>query len=335
MVTMTNNAWSKSGWDQNTYEKGNPQTCSTKLESKLTIRPTAYGTSLNNKKVDGEIVYPDVQPGHRIEWAAQTSSDGRGKPDRITAKLVRLDTTYLAGIIDSVAATMPNANEETLMTAIVEQVDPPRLFSTLATNTVTTGSDGHANGVLDTQGAPPGPALITIHYGYSGRSERSDSAKKTEFWSWELLEEVVSYLIAAAICTAAVGATALTGGLAVGLAVGACSLGIALAVAAARMYRDYSKDAWGLIDTNNDGCTFPIGGHSHIYSLALGGDQGALDSASGITLQATESALSESAVRVRRGKIASQLLPVILIMGAIGLGMGYLLSKGGDNNVRS
>ena len=335
---MTDSAWSKGGWDQNTYEKGNAQTCSTRLESKLTIRPTAYGVSLDNKKVKGEIVYPDVHSGYRIEWAAQTSSDGSGEPDRITAKLARLDTVYLAGIIDTVAATMPNADEDTLMTAIIEQVDPPRLFSTLATSTVTTGSDGHATGVLDTQGAPPGPALVTIHYGYSGRSERSDSAKKIEFWTGELLEEVVSYLIAAAICAAGVAAAGVTGGLAAPLAVGACSLGIALCVAAARMYKDYSKDAWGLIDTNNDGCTFPLGGHNHIYSIAIGGDQGALESAGDITPQATESSLSDGAVRVRRGKVGSQILPVILIMGAIGLGMGYLLSqgsKGGDGDVRS
>ncbi len=332
---MVDNAWSKSGWDQNTYERGNAQTCSTRLESKLTVRPTAYGVSLDNKKVDGEIVYPDVQPGYRIEWAAQTSSDGSGKADRITAKLARLDTVYLSGIIDSVAATMPNADEDTLMTAIIEQVDPPRLFSTLATSTVTTDSDGYANGVLDTQGAPPGPALITIHYGYSSSSERSDSSKKWDFWTGEILEEVVSYIIAAAICSAGVAAAGVTGGLAAPIAVGACSLAIALCVAAARMYQMYAKDAWGLIDTNNDGCTFPLGGHNHIYSLALGGDQGALDSASGITPQATESSLSEGAVRVRRGKVGSQLLPLILIMGAIGLGMGYLLSKGGDDNVRS
>jgi hypothetical protein len=332
------NAWSKSGWDQNTYEKGNAQTCSTRLESKLTVRPTAYGVSLDNKKVDGVIVYPDVQPGYRIEWAAQTSSDGSGEPDRITAKLARLDTVYLAGIIDSVTATMPNANEETLMTAIIEQVDPPRLFSTLATSTVTTGSDGHATGVLDTQGAPPGPALITIHYGYSSRSERSDSSKKWEFWSKELMEEVLAWMIAAAVCGGAVAAAAATGGLAAPLAAGACALGVALAVAAARMYQEYAKDAWGLIDTNNDGCTFPLGGHNHIYSLALGGDIGALESASGITPQATESSLSDSAVRVRRSKRASQLLPLILIMGAMGLGLGYLLSqgsKGGDGDVRS
>ena len=48
------------------------------------------------------------------------------------------------------------------------------------------------------------------------------------------------------------------------------------------------------IDTNNDGCTFPIGGHNHTYAIAIGGDDGAIQAsgAAALTPQATESSLS-------------------------------------------
>jgi hypothetical protein len=60
------------------------------------------------------------------------------------------------------------------------------------------------------------------------------------------------------------------------------------------MGASYAADAFGLIDTNHDGCTFPIGGHNHTYAIALGGDQGALDAsgAAALTPAATESRLA-------------------------------------------
>lgn len=281
-------------WSQNTYEKGNSQTCSTRLQSNLTIRADGFGEALPKSTKDGTTVYPDVQPGYIIEWSAKTESDGSGLSDRVTARLIRLNTVYLGNLINDATATNPDASQEELISMIAEMADPSQLFSTLSSQTVNTGSDGTASGILPTAGAPAGPAMVVVHYGYSGKSERSDGEKKWDFWSGEILEELVAYLIAGAVCAAGVAAAGVTGGLATGVAVFGCSLAISMAVAFCRMGQQYAADAFGLIDTNKDGCTFPIGGHNHTYAIALGGDQGAINAseAAALTPQATESRLS-------------------------------------------
>ena len=281
-------------WAQNTYEKGNAQTCSTRLRSNLIIRADGFGEALPSTTKDGTTVYPDVQPGYIIEWSAKTESDGKGRSDRVTARLVRLNTVYLGGLINDATSTNPNASQDQLVSIIAEMADPAQLFSTVSSQTVTTGSDGTASGILPTAGAPPGPAFVLVHYGYSGKSERSDSAKKWDFWSNELLEEILGYLIAGAVCAASVAATVGTAGAAAGAAVIGCGLAIHMAVAFCNMGKQYAADAFGLIDTNNDGCTFPIGGHNHSYAIAIGGDDGAIQasSAAALTSQATESSLS-------------------------------------------
>lgn len=281
-------------WAQNTYEKGNAQTCSTRLRSNLIIRADGFGEALPSTTKDGTTVYPDVQPGYIIEWSAKTESDGKGRSDRVTARLVRLNTVYLGNLINDATSTNPNASQKQLVSIIAEMADPAQLFSTVSSQTVTTGSDGTASGILPTAGAPPGPAFVLVHYGYSGKSESSDFDKFVDFWSNELLEEILGYLIAGAVCAASVAATIGTGGLAGGAAVIGCGLAIHMAVAFCNMGKQYAADAFGLIDTNKDGCTFPIGGHNHSYAIAIGGDEGALQasSAAALTSQATESSLS-------------------------------------------
>ena len=281
-------------WAQNTYEKGNAQTCSTRLRSNLIIRADGFGEALPSTTKDGTTVYPDVQPGYIIEWLAKTESDGKGRSDRVTARLVRLNTVYLGNLINDATSTNPNASQDQLVSIIAEMADPAQLFSTVSSQTVTTGSDGTASGILPTAGARPGPAFVLVHYGYSGQSESSDFDKFVDFWSGEVLEEILSYLIAGAVCAASVAATVGTAGAAAGAAVIGCGLAIHMAVAFCNMGKQYAADAFGLIDTNNDGCTFPIGGHNHSYAIAIGGDDGAIQasSAAALTSQATESSLS-------------------------------------------
>ena len=303
-------------WAQNTYEKGNRQTCSTRLKSNLIIRADGFGEALPSTTKDGTTVYPDVQPGYIIEWSAKTESDGSGRSDRVTARLIRLNTVYLGGLINDATATNPDASQEQLVSMIAEMADPSELFSTVSSQTVNTGSDGTASGILPTAGAPPGPAMVLVHYGYSGKSERSDSAKKWDFWSGEILEELVAYLIAGAVCAAGVAAAGVTAGLATGAAVFGCSLAISMAVAFCRMGQQYAADAFGLIDTNNDGCTFPIGGHNHTYAIAIGGDDGAIQasSAAALTPQATESTLSRKPFPVGRVILLSSIAAAAVLL---------------------
>ena len=303
-------------WAQNTYEKGNRQTCSTRLKSNLIIRADGFGEALPSTTKDGTTVYPDVQPGYIIEWSAKTESDGSARSDRVTARLIRLNTVYLGGLINDATATNPDASQEQLVSMIAEMADPSELFSTVSSQTVNTGSDGTASGILPTAGAPPGPAMVLVHYGYSGKSERSDSAKKWDFWSGEILEELVAYLIAGAVCAAGVAAAGVTAGLATGAAVFGCSLAISMAVAFCRMGQQYAADAFGLIDTNNDGCTFPIGGHNHTYAIAIGGDDGAIQasSAAALTPQATESTLSRKPFPVGRVILLSSIAAAAVLL---------------------
>lgn len=303
-------------WAQSTYERGNRQTCSTRLRSNLVIRADGHGAALPSTTKDGTTAYADVQPGYLIEWSAKTESDGRGRPDRITARLTRLNTVYLAGLINNVTSTNPNATQSQLVDLIVEQADPNQLFSILSSQTVQTNADGTASGILPTAGAPPGPATVLIHYGYSSVSERSDGEKMADFWSGEAIEEVISIMIGAAVCGATTVASAGT------LAVLGCSLGISLAVAFTHMGIQYAKDAFGLIDTNKHGCTFPLGGHNHSYAIAIGGDAGAIQAASGsgLTPAATESSLARGGLPVSRILISAGITAaaILLIVSAFG-----------------
>ena len=228
----------RNGWAQNTYEKGNRQTCSTRLKSNLIVRADGFGEALPSTTKDGTTVYPDVQPGYIIEWSAKTESDGSGRSDRVTARLIRLNTVYLGGLINDATATNPDASQEQLVSMIAEMADPSELFSTVSSQTVNTGSDGTA-GILPTAGAPPGPAMVLVHYGYSGKSERSDSAKMIDFWSNELLEEILSYLIAGAVCAGAAGHRR-NRWFRRRCAVFGCSLAISMAVAFCNMGKQYA-----------------------------------------------------------------------------------------------
>lgn len=270
-------------WAQTSREAGNRQTCSTRLRSNLIVRAGDFGAALGTTTRDGITTYPDVEPGYLIEWSAMTESKDRAVSDRVTAKLIRLDTVYLSGLINDIQATNPSIDERGLLEALAEQGDMNRLFATVSSQTVTTGSDGIAKGVLPTSDMPPGPATVVISYGYSAQSERGDTAKFFRFWTNEVMEEVVSGLIAGAACA---GAVATGGALA-----WACVMGINLAVSGANLYRQYAKDALGMVGVNNEGCSFPIGGHMHTYALAVGGDRGAIRASSSISPAVVDSGL--------------------------------------------
>jgi len=309
-------------WQQSTYEKGNSQTCSTRLNSNLIIRKDGHGAALPTTTKDGITTYSDIQPGYVIEWAAKTESDGSGKSDRVTARLVRLNTVYLGSLINDATSTNPNASQDELISIIVEMADPGQLMSIVSSQTVESGSDGTVSGILPTAGAPPGPAMVLIHYGYSSASETSDSSKMWNYWSGEILEEIISIIIAGAVCGAAVGAVGISGGLAAPVAMFGCSLAISMAVAFCRMGAQYAKDAFGLIDTNKHGCTFPIGGHNHTYAIAIGGDAGALEAsaAAGLTTAATESGLAKRQFPIGKVIIGSFIAAsaVLLIYSSFG-----------------
>ena len=246
-------------WQQSTYEKGNSQTCSTRLKSNLIIRKDGHGAALPTTTKDGITTYSDIQPGYAIEWSAKTESDGSGKSDRVTARLVRLNTVYLGSLINDATSTNPNASQDELISIIVEMADPGQLMSIVSSQTV---------------------------------------------------------------CSAAVGAVGLSGGAAAPVAAFGCSLAISMAVAFCRMGAQYAKDAFGLIDTNKHGCTFPIGGHNHTYAIAIGGDAGALEAsaAAGLTTAATESGLAKRQFPIGKVIIGSFIAAsaVLLIYSSLG-----------------
>ena len=304
-------------WAQNTYERGNRQTCSTRLRSNLIIRASDFGAALPTTTKDGVVAYPDVEPGYLIEWSAKTESDGKATSDRVTAKLIRLDTTYLTNMVNDIVATNPDIEQDAIITALSEQADPSRLFSTVSSQTVTTGSDGMAKGILPSANAPEGPAIVMIQYGYSSKSEASNAAKMWDFWSGEAMEEVITWLAAGAACASTVA----TGGATAAL----CGIAVALAVAGARLCVNYHRDAFGLIDTNKDGCTFPIGGHLHTYALAIGGEQGAVQSSSTLSPQAQQ--IEMRAIR----RIDYGRLIMGSVLGGIAIVAIMMSMNGGDN----
>jgi len=278
-------------WAQTSREAGNRQTCSTRLRSNLIVRADGFGAALGTTTRDGITTYPDVEPGYLIEWSAMTESRDRPVADRVTAKLIRLDTVYLSGLINDIQATNPSIDERGLLEALAEQGDMNRLFATVSSQTVTTGSDGIARGILPTSDMPAGPATVVISYGYSAQSERADGAKAFRFWTNEVMEEVVSGLVIGATCAGLIASAAATGGILAPAAAAGCALGVSLAVSGANLYRQYAKDTLGMVGVNEGGCSFPIGGHMHTYALAVGGDRGAAQASSSISPAVVDSGL--------------------------------------------
>jgi len=217
----------------------------------------------------GTVEYSGVERQDTIEWSVQTLCDNDPISDRVNIVLTYYDPFYIGQLSDQIIQNLSDdelgnilAGDESIIQQKVESsMDIARAIKQIYSTTVITDtSEGKASGTIKI--APDYPFadyVLNFHYGYSSRSERSDSAKSKEF----LLETGIMV----AEITAVVVATVLSGGTAaIILGTAGAVLGAAdLAYAAS----NYLSSGFGAIDENRQGCLFPILGFNHSYVFTL------------------------------------------------------------------
>ena len=138
------------------------------------------------------------------------------------------------------------------------------IMPTIYSDVVQTGDDGMASGqipILDFW--PKSEYFLNFHYGYSARSEASQSAKFLQFlkeWGITLLTLIVALVIA--IVFVATGGT-------IAIALPAVVTTAAFVADLGLLAHDFLATGFGLIDENAEGCLFPMYGFNHTYSFGF------------------------------------------------------------------
>ncbi len=245
----------------------------TNLESTVTLTRDGkkQASSVATAPKGGKAVnFEDVKRGDVINWEVETLCDNDPISDRVTVTLTYYDPVYIAKLTNQV---MDQLTDEELTMIIngdsspVEAKLTPLLDVGLAikqvysATVITDKEDGKASGeipILETY--PWSDYTLTIHYGYAGLAERTDSDKAWEFW----LEEVVVGLGEIVLIVAAMIVSGGTAGFLLGLAAttaGLAEIGL--------MATSYLSSGFGAIDENRLGCLFPAIGWNHTYNFVL------------------------------------------------------------------
>lgn len=243
----------------------------TNFESKVFLKRA--GKNQPSQKVSGSeggtsIVFTDAKHGDELHWTAKTICDKDPTADRVNVVLTYYDPTYIGQLSDQVIKTLSDSQLEKVMagdSSVIEKkletmLDINRALKQVYSTTVVTDKDGIAEGVIPLPAEYPySEYTLTMHYGYSGLAERTDSDKAWEFWLKEValvVGEVILIILA----------TVLTGGAALALGIAATVVGVA---DLALMASDYTANGFGAIDENNRGCLFPATGWNHTYAVVL------------------------------------------------------------------
>jgi hypothetical protein len=244
----------------------------TNLESTVYLK--RGGVNQPSKVVTGDsggkaINFEDAKKGDVIFWEAKTLCDGDPTSDRVSVVLTYYDPVYIGKLADTVISQLSDAEMERVVagdTSPVESklspiLDISQAIKQVYSTTVVTDDEGIAAGEIPLiEAYPYSDYTLTIHYGYSGIAERSDSDKAWEFWTEEvgLMVLEIGLVIAALVATA--GTAILVFGIAA-TAVGLVDLGV--------MASNYVSNGFGAIDENRKGCLFPAMGWNHTYNFVV------------------------------------------------------------------
>ena len=263
------------GWtmpDKATFGGMGTGSASDKTNLETTVHLKRGGVNQASKVVAGDgggkaINFNDAKKGDVIYWEAKTLCDGDPTSDRVSVILSYYDPIYIGKLSSQILSQLSDDEMEKVIngdTAPIEAKLKPILDVTQAikqvySSTVVTDSKGIAAGEIPISEAYPySDYTLTIHYGYSGIAERSDSDKAWEFW----IEEVGLMVLEIGLVIAAImipgGAFVL--GMAA-TAAGLADLGI--------MASNYLSNGFGAIDENRKGCLFPIMGWNHTYNFVV------------------------------------------------------------------
>ena len=151
------------------------------------------------------------------------------------------------------------------------------IMPTIYSDVVQTGDDGMASGQIPIPDFwPKSEYFLNFHYGYSARSEASESAKFLQFlkeWGITLLTLIVA-LVIAIVFVATGGTIAIALPAVVTTAPFVADLGL--------LAHDFLATGFGIIDENAEGCLFPMYGFNHTYSFGFNPQEIVEDAANNI-----------------------------------------------------
>jgi hypothetical protein len=203
------------------------------------------------------------------------------------------------------SGTSEGPYEQKILTALEAKIDASAevgnlIMPTIYSDVVQTGDDGMATGEIPLPDFwPKSQYFLNFHYGYSARSESSESAKFMQFLKeWGIT--ILTLIVAIIILIVFIAATIFSGGMAIPAFVGTLGT-IAFVADLGLMAHDFFMTGFGMIDENADGCLFPMYGFNHTYSFGFDIDEITNDAANNInptippeTITAVEDWLVES-----------------------------------------
>ena len=287
------------------------------LKTRCELRD-ATGNLISSKLVQPDISEPTKFPIHTwtnipddctITWDAQTfTCDDEAGSDRVEIEILTLDYVLLAQMSNDILADWPQEDiegllaeletntsngtyEQKLWKGLEAKIDTSAelgnlIMPTIYSDVVQTDDDGMASGQIPIPDFwPKSEYFLNFHYGYSARSESSESAKFLQFlkeWGITLLTLIVALVIV--IVFVATG--------------GAITIAIPAVVTTAAFVADLG---FGLIDENAEGCLFPMYGFNHTYSFGFNPEEIVEDASNNInstippeTIELVEDWLTES-----------------------------------------
>jgi len=265
------------GWtmpDEATFGKYGTGSTSDRTNLETTVFLKRDGVNQPSEVATGDsggkaINFNEAKKEDVIYWEAKTLCDGEPTSDRVSVVLTYYDPIYIGKLSNEVLSQLSDAEMEKVIngdTAPIEAKLEPILDITQAikqvySTTVVTDSQGIAAGEIPiSEKYPYSDYTLTIHYGYAGLAERSDTDKAWEFW----LEEVVLMVAEIGLVIAAIIVSGGTAAFVLGMAataVGLADLGI--------MASNYVSNGFGAIDENRKGCLFPVMGWNHTYNFVV------------------------------------------------------------------
>jgi len=269
-------------------------------EDKANLKTKCELTDSTGRKLTPKLVRPDLEEQAdfpiwtwadipddcKISWEAQTlTCDDEPGSDRLEIELLTMDWVLLAqlsndiiadwaveeveGLLDEVDSGQTGGEYETkLLDGLTAKIDNSAelgslIMPTIYSDIVQTGNDGLAAGEIPIPDFwPRSQYFLGFHYGYSARSEASESAKFLQFlkeWGITILTLVVAVIVFVVLLATGGTAAPILGTLATAAFV--ADLGL--------MAHDFFATGFGIIDENFEGCLFPLYGFNHTYAFAF------------------------------------------------------------------
>ena len=326
------------------------------MEDKANLKSSCELKDAIGNTIDPELVTPDgasafpmyifydIPDDCSIHWQAQTEvCDDQPGSDRVEVELVMgVDYILLAQISNDILATWQPAEVEALLdefsglsiittyqdrfeVELSAKIDNNEelgalLMPTVFSDVIQSDAQGNATGIIQMPDFwPKGEYYLNIHYGYSARSEGSQSSKFWQFmkeWGITILE-IIILLVLIIIFVATMVASGGTAGVAWASAIALIPTGVMTGLFVADlglMAHDYLATGFGMIDENEAGCLFPLPGFNHMYGFSYLTEETIQDSASNldITIPKETEELFENWLK------EGDFWPKVLVLGAFG-----------------